>query len=145
MNIIKKLGYVTTTEYQKVADENAELKKQNFILKNKVFRDTSLIDTDLKDPAPIDREERKIYVAKVAGFFEEIFEKKLKFMISNTHVTMESEENSQKQQDLLVGAVYSLRELLLWGRNMLNEHISYLNNEADISEEEINELKNKII
>lgn len=142
--ILNRLGYVTKTEYQKIVDENMELKKDNLILKNKVIRDTTLIDADMGDPSPLEKESRMAYVAKVAGFFEDIFEKKLKHMISNTHLLMEQEENTEKQMDKLVGAVFSLRELLLWGRNMLNEHVAYLQDTKDISEEEIDELKEKI-
>lgn len=142
--ILNRLGYVTKTEYQQLIDENLELKKDILVLKNKVIRDTTLIDTDIGDPSPRDKEPRAAYVAKVAGFFEEIFEKKLRHMISNTHNLMEQEENTEKQMDKLVGAVFSLRELLLWGRTMLNEHVSYLQKEADISEEEVDELKEKL-
>ena len=142
--ILNRLGYVTKTEYQKIANENAELKKDVLILKNKVLRDTSLVDTDMGDPSPLEKEARMAYVARVSGFFQDIFEQKLKYMISNTHNLMEQEENTEKQMDKLVGAVFSLRELLLWGRNMLNEHVSYLQKEADISEEEVDELKEKI-
>ena len=148
MNIIKKLGYITTTEYlekeKEYKDKISDLELKIFKLERLTQKDISLIDVDLSDPTPLKTEARRAYVAHVAGFFFDILEKKLKFMLSNVHTLMEDSENDERRKNQLVGAAYSLRELLFWGRNMTNEHISYLNKEAELSEEEVQELKDII-
>lgn len=148
MNILKKLGYFTTTEYlakeKELKDEIALLKLKIIRLEKLTQKDISLIDIDMSDPAPSDTDSRKAYVAQVAGFYFDILEKKVKQMLSNVHTLMEDCENDDKRNHQLAGAAYSLREFLFWGRAMTNEHMSYLTKESEISEEELGELKEKI-
>jgi len=148
MNIFKKLGYFTTTEYlakeKELQDEIALLKLKIIRLEKLTQKDISLIDIDIGDPTPSDTDSRKAYVAQVAGFYFDILEKKVKHMLSNVHTLMEDCENDDKRSHQLAGAAYSLREFLFWGRTMTNEHMSYLTKESEISEEELGELKEKI-
>lgn len=142
MNILKRLGYVTTTEYLKLKDEKDFLEMEVLRLKKEKKRNLEIISADFGDPSPSDTEERKAYVAKVTGFFADILEKKIKSMISATHNLLEEEGLDEKQHYKLLGAIYSLRDFLVWGDSMRNEHISYQIPESDdIAEEEINDLK----
>lgn len=148
MNIIKKLGYLTTTEYlareKELKDRIASLELEVFRLERLTQKDISLIDIDIADPTPSDTDARKVYVSQVAGFFFDVLEKKIKHMLSNVHTLMEDCENDDKRNHQLAGAAYSLREFLFWGRTMVNEHMSYLTKQSEISEEELSELKEKI-
>lgn len=147
MNILKKLGYITTTEYlaneRKLKDEIALLQVRISQLEKRTQKDISLVDIDLNDPEPT-TEFRRNYVGQVAGFFVDILEPKLKFMLSKVHSLMEDAETDNKRQQQLIGAVYSLREILFWGRSMLGEHISYQQEDADKPDEEFKQLKDLI-
>jgi len=102
----------------------------------------SIIDITLGDHIPTDTEARKMYVASVAGFFKEIMQKKLEFMIANTHNMLEETTNDRDFDLMLKGAVYSFRELLVWGKLMLNEQMA--NQTENVSEEDIQSLKDKL-
>ena len=148
MNILKKLGYITTKEYlakeKELQETIQELQLKIFKLERLTQRETHIIDIDIADPTPDIPEARKAYVANVAGFFFDVLEKKLKHMLSNVHTLMEDCENDDKRNHQLAGAAYSLREMLFWGKSMVNEHVSYLVPQTEITEEEIDELKEKI-
>lgn len=148
---MKKLGYVTTTEYQKLEMANGalsvrltELQQENTDLKLQVHSAPvkDFIPCDLLDPSPTEVVERKAYVAKVAGFFQDVFNKKIYAMISASHTLLEDESLTEKQSDKILGSIYSLREFLHWGKTMLNEHLSYIQESKEqITEEEINNIK----
>lgn len=134
------MGYVTTTEYQELKRKHDEIFLELASIK-RYNRDNRLINVDVGDPAPVDTDERKIYVARVAAFFQDVLEEKFKSMISNIHNLIEEEGIDEKQHYKLLGAVYSLRELLVWGKNMINEHVSYQSDTQDVTGEEIDKLK----
>lgn len=145
---MKKLGYVTTTEYQELEQKKdnlynklMELEAENVDLKLKIYTapKTELVPCDLLDPSPTEVVERKAYVAKVAGFFQDVLNKKIYAMISASHSLLEDESLSEKQSDKILGSIYSLREFLHWGKTMLNEHLSYIQEgKEETAEEEIN-------
>jgi len=146
MNILKRLGYVTTTEYLKLKDEKDFLEMELLRLKKEKKKNLEIISADFGDPSPSDTEERKAYVAKVVGFFEDVLRDKIKSMISATHNLLEEEGLDDKQHYKLLGAIYSLRDFLVWGDSMRNEHIAYQTPESDeIVQEEINDLKKLLI
>ncbi len=84
-----------------------------------------IIDMDLGDPSPKDTENRKLYVAQVAGIHKEILEPKFRQMISATHALMEPTDNERDYDLILKGVCYALREMLRWGESMVNEQMSY--------------------
>jgi hypothetical protein len=123
----------TVREAELVA-ERGELKRQIANLSGQV-KDlsakvkTPFIDADLGDPIPIGSEARKLYVATVAGLHKDILEPKLKFIIANIHKAMEEEGNTDKINNMWVGAIYCARELLRWGDRMVNEQVANQNNQ----------------
>ena len=90
-------------------------------------KEKKLVDTKIGDVAPTKIEERKAYVAQVAGFHTDILEKKLNQMIVACHILLEEPENSSETDLALKGTIYSFRELIRWGKSMVNEQISYNN------------------
>jgi hypothetical protein len=109
--------------------ERIALKKQVAYLSDQVFElsakvKTPFVDADLGDPIPIGSEARKLYVATVAGLHKDILEPKLKFIIANIHKAMEEEGNTDKINNMWVGAIYCARELLRWGDRMVNEQVA---------------------
>ena len=96
------------------------------------------IDVMVRDPVPSDSEARNAYVARVAGFFVDILEPKLKHMISNSYFVLEDTNNSQNVDNMLKGAIYAFREILLWGETLTNEYKGDLveNRESSKSPEE---------
>ena len=81
------------------------------------------IELDLGDPSPVKKEEREIYVARVAGLHKDILKDKLKQMISSIHTAGEDENLQRRTEWMLKGAVYAFREFIAWGDSMINEHI----------------------
>lgn len=101
-----------------------------------------LVPIDLLDPAPADSQTRSEYMARVAGFYFDILEPKLKQMISSSYAVLEG-ENTPEQDNLLKGTIFALREIMRWGENCLNEHkAKYI--EPDEDEEEADTLQEDI-
>lgn len=142
--ILNKFDYV-----KNLNNQISQLKDEQLILRAKLIslehleaeKPKEIIDIEIGDPTPTDSEARKIYVATVAGFFKNIMEPKLKYMLSYLHNRFE-EQDSERDFDLILkGAAYSYRELIKWGNTMINEQIS---NQTDISESDVELLKNKL-
>ena len=113
-----------------------ELFEENRDLQNKVKK-KDLIDVKMGDPAPIDSEQRKLYVSKIAGMHKEILEPKLKQMISSIHTVLEDETNPRDTDQALKGAVYAFWEIIRWGNMMVGEQIANQTNQGqDLSEKE---------
>lgn len=89
--------------------------------KNKGF----VVDSFMGDPSPVDREQRGLYVARVAGLHKDILGPKLKHMISTSLKLLEDSTNDREYDQAVKGAIYSLRELIRWGDAMVNEQLSY--------------------
>lgn len=155
--ILKKIGYISYEEHQRKLEALAEngalaiegLKKEILQLKLVVQsyekeeqEKIPLIDSTIGDPTPTKSEERKMYVANVAGFFKGIMEKKLNHMISNLHNMLEERDSDRDFDLVLKGVAYAYRELIKWGNAMVNEQVSYQTQE--VSPEEIETLQEKI-
>lgn len=80
-----------------------------------------LVDFSTADPTPTDTEERKDYVAKVAGLYTEILEPKLNQMIAASHVLLENGENLPQVDYTLKGTIYAFREFKVWCEKMVKE------------------------
>lgn len=94
------------------------------------------IDVDVSDPVPDKSQERKEYVARIAGFYTDILKKKLVHMISNFHKALEEETNNRDGDFVLKAGVYVCREFMLWGQNMIKEQIGYQVEAQEEAEEE---------
>ena len=111
----------------------SEVSKQNRILEDKIKK-KDLVDVKMGDPAPIDSEQRKLYVSKIAGLHKEILEPKLKQMISSIHTLLEDETNPRDLDQTLKGTIYAFWEIIRWGNMMVNEQISnQMNQSQDLS------------
>lgn len=94
------------------------------------------IPVDFQDPSPLDTEQRRNYVAQVAGLFKDVLEPKLTQMISAFHNLLEEGTNQRDDDQAIKGAVYMCREFIRWGNLMISEHLAFVNNEHPSSEEE---------
>lgn len=118
---------------------NLTSEKKELLSKLKV---RELIDIKLGDPAPLDKEQRALYVAKVAGLHKEIFEPKIKHMISNAHSLLEETDNPRDYDLMVKGGIYMLWELHRWGELMMSEQVANQNNQnPSLPDEEINNPK----
>lgn len=126
----------------KFIDENNKLKNEVSSLQAKVdayqlsLKAKNLISVDLGDPAPIEGDKRKNYVATVAGLHKDTLEPKLKQMISVAHNLLEDETNNREIDLSLKGAIYAWRELIHWGNVMVNEQVANQADDPSSSEEE---------
>ena len=82
------------------------------------------IDVFMADPTPTDTAEYRGWVARVAGFHEDVQKKKLQHMISQTLRTLEVSDDS-KLDERLKGVCYALREMLLWGDEMVKKQVVF--------------------
>lgn len=120
--------------------ENLLLRAENISFKNLELKEKTLIDMSLGDPTPNKTAQRKTYVSSVAGFYKDFYKKKLEYMISKSHNLLE--EDGDRDIDLKIkGVIYAFREIMRWGESMINEQIA---NQTDISDDEIQTLKDKI-
>lgn len=150
--ILFKFGYVLEEKRQelveaikRMANERLVLEAQIVALKSREEKSNPIVDTSLGDPIPEDSEERRMYVAKVAGFFKETMEPKLKYMISTAHNMLESTSGDRDYDLVLKGVIYSFREMIKWGEAMLNEQLSNQTEpEEKITEDEIKTLTDKL-
>ena len=146
--ILFKFGYVPQSKLREcVVDYSEVVRKmtnEKLALQAQIatFKPKEIFDISIGDPTPTDSEERRMYVAQVAGFFKEILEPKLKQMISSAHNILEATSSDRDSDLQLKGVIYSFREMIKWGNSVLNEQIA---NQTDgISEVEINTLKDKL-
>lgn len=110
--------------YLKVADEKDH---QISILKKKVDGNklVGIIDIDIGDPTPEKIEPRKEYVARVAGFYKDIFKAKCVQMISVFHKLLEEETNDRETDNILKVGIFVCRDFMKWGEQAVNEQLSY--------------------
>lgn len=142
MKKIKLFGYriVRDEDYERASNNEVDRlnlivdrdnhKKESILLKTKLdayelsSKVRRIIPMDTGDPIPEGGDQRKFYVAKVAGLHKDILKPKLKQMISKVHNLLEEESNDHNLDLILKGAVYSFREILIWGDSMVNEQIA---------------------
>jgi hypothetical protein len=135
---------------QEVQEENKKLKTEIFISKSKKELPHPLVGVDVEDPAPVQMEQRKLYVGQVAGFHKDIQKKKIISMISDARsqfekINRETFGYSQKEYDLfLKGTINGLWLIHDWGEAMINEHLSYQSEEEELSNEDKEKLKAKL-
>lgn len=111
---------------RKLTNEKNLLKAENISLQESLRKaQRVLVEVDMGNPIPLGSEERKMYVAAVAGFFKDILQPRILYMISRLHNTLE--EADQSQDERLKGSLDTWRALLHWGNEAINEHVSNLN------------------
>lgn len=122
-----KYRLIHQEELERINKEKGALLSEVKDLKNKlVEREKIVIDFSLGEPKFRKSEERIAYISKVAGFYTDVLENKLKLMINNTHTEMEGTENNRDTDLILKGTVYALREILLWGETLTSEYKGFL-------------------
>lgn len=112
-------------ERMRLMVENEKLLRENLKLNSELMATrgmAKIIELDLGDPSPVDGVERKAYVAQVAGSYKNIWEPKLKQMISTTHSLMETPNT--ELDNYMRGVIYAFREIMKWGNAMCNEQIA---------------------
>lgn len=129
--IVKKSEYddgrKSIADRARLSVENEKLQSENekLLAEVKSMRGANpLIEMDLGDPSPVDREKRKLYVAQVAGLHKEILEPKLKQMISKAHSLAEEQTNDREIDLQIKGVIYAFREMMKWGESMVNEQVA---------------------
>lgn len=83
-----------------------------------------LIKIDIGDPTPEKAEERRAYIARVAGFYKDILQPKCLQMISIFHKLLEEETNDSKTDSILKIGVYICREWMKWGDQAISEQVA---------------------
>lgn len=85
----------------------------------------------MDDPSPLSREERASYVARVAGFYKDIFEQKIIHIISQLQKEL-SDPRSSREMDMYVKANINALSLLMdWGDSMVNEQLDNITNKEE--------------
>lgn len=119
-----------------LTNEKNLLKAQNISLEESLRKANRIfIEVDMGNPIPLGTDERKAYVAAVAGFFKNTLEQRILYMISRLHNTLEEAEPSQDER--LKGSLDTWRALLHWGNEAINEHVSNLNENKEQENGEI--------
>jgi len=157
--ILDRFGYILKSEsdeklravremYERQLDEVQQkysLSRAEVIALKKEDEEKKVIFAfDIGDPIPKSEEDRKMYVASVAGFYKDILEPKLKQMISVALNLLEESSNERDFDLTLKGVVYSFRELMKWGETMINEQVANQteNNQEESLEDKLKEATN---
>ena len=113
---------------QRCGELNERLKrsqKEVVELREKVgTKNTSFLDMDIGDPAPVDTDKRRTYVAAVAGLYKDYLEPKANVMLKHAFLLLEASTNDREFDQAVKGSIYTLREFKLWGEKMVNEQIA---------------------
>lgn len=99
-----------------------EVKRLKIELDTKVAK-YPVVDINVGDPAPVDKEERALYVAAVAGFHKDYLKPKIKQMISTSNSLLSEIANERDLDLVLKGSIYSFKELDRWGDTMISEQV----------------------
>lgn len=84
------------------------------------------VDFKVDDGSPVDRNERRQYIASVIGFYSLGFKNKLEHMISQQRAILDNPENS-RETDLFIKANINAMSLMLdWGDECMAEHQGYI-------------------
>lgn len=135
-------------KYLKALGDNADLGVRNQVLELKLKGVTEQLQValdelktkkfsvivGLKDPSPVDKLQRALYVAQVAGLHKEILEPKFKQMISGLHEMLEEATNDREYDQSLKGAIYFAWEVIRWGQAMVNEQLANQTDQNNSSE-----------
>ena len=106
----------------KLEHENRNL--QSIVKIEEDLKTRKTIDPFMGDPSPVDTEQRKLYVAQVAGLHKDILEPKLRHMIAKSFTMLEESTNDREFDQAVKGTIYALREIIRWGESMLNEQLA---------------------
>ena len=127
---VKAKGEVTTLKraIQALTDENIQLQKKN---KTKVY------ERDLKEymsPIPVKEEERRAYMAQVAG----IYEGGLKDKLNHLHLEFRNQTGmfplTERETDFFRSCINVVGLLLDWGEESVNEQHAYVAQANDKAE-----------
>ncbi len=129
-NEIKKRA-ILLGRIEELNSENIELKES--LIKLNTLGNKEIVDVFLGDPSPVDVEEYKLYVARVAGLYQDILCPKIKYMISQSHHLLKESSNDRDYDQAIKGAIYALSEIMRWGESMVNKQIAIQTQEKDIN------------
>jgi len=108
-----------------------------------------VVDLGAEDPEPNDAAQRKLYVAQAAAFHHDVMKKKLLKLISDTRaqfeqINRESFGMKPSEYDLfLKGTINGLWLLHDWGDEMVNEQLANQQEASEVTEAELQALKDK--
>lgn len=123
----------------KLIAEREGLQKNNEIMAREIQmmnQKRPPIDVRVGEPSPVDKEQRKLYVAAVAGLHKDILEPKLKQMISGLYEMLEDASNDREYDQAIKGSIYFAWEMIRWGERMVNEQIANQQGETPGSPDE---------
>jgi len=126
----------------------AERETQLFISGRKRESPLPVVGVEVGDPEPTDTEERKLYVAAVAGFQHQFLGPKLLKMIADARGQFEEVGKdtfgfSQHEYDtFLKGTINGLWLIHEWGRSLVNEQLANQEEAREVTEAELAALKN---
>lgn len=85
----------------------------------------NFVDIPIDDGSPVDQDQRKEYTARVSGFFSDIMEARIKYMIGQQMKMLQNPDNSREADLFIKANINALSLLLDWGDECLNEYMSY--------------------
>lgn len=103
-------------------DLKEEVRKLREELDTKIAK-YPVVDINVGDPAPKDKEDRALYVAAVAGFHKNYLKPKISQMISTSNDLLNEIANERDLDLVLKGSVYCLKEFDRWGDAMISEQV----------------------
>jgi len=126
-----KYKIIHREELERIKREKDEiisnLETQVSLLKETVQKYRSFeLQTGIKEKVFKSGDERVGYMARVAGFFEDVLKDKLLTMIEKLHVLIEEDANTERQDMAIKGAIYAFRELYLWGDECTREYQGFI-------------------
>lgn len=113
-----------------VYKENKRLKEENEFLKTR-FSVPEITVEDIDNPEPADQEQRNEYVARVAGFHEDVLKDKLNNLIAVQQQALSNPYNDRKIDWYIKGTINGFSLLLDWGESTVNEMISQRESNID--------------
>lgn len=157
--LIQWLGGVPKEQYDDLKEQLAEGVKESIDLREELLiaemqlqdvKAKPVVDVEVLDPAPTAVEERKMFIAEVAGFHHKIMKPRLLKFISDARGQFEELSRntygfSQEQYDIfLKGTLNAYWLIFEWGEGAINEQIANQMEARDISDAERKELQEKV-
>lgn len=105
------------------------------------------LNLSAEDTSPIDIEKRKDYIAKVAIFYKDIFEKKINEMVTYQYAALGDIDNNKEKDLIHKGTINALNLIDEWFRECVVEQSGYLSEKStqeESSEDVKQRLKNKL-
>lgn len=148
--ILARFGYVPQTLVRQLEDELADQKMKILKLEQKKVWPLPVVEVEAKDPAPSQVDARKAYVARAAAYHVEVLRPKLLQLIADARAQFEQLNREtfglrpEEYDWILKGTLNGLWLLHGWGEDMVNEQVSYQQEEPSLTVEETQELKDKL-